>query len=128
MTEITAGKHQSVADEPKGSGGTDLGPSPYGYLLSALGACTAMTLRMYADYKKIDLQEVEVQLTHDKVHASDGEQTESSKGKIDQIKRRIRLEGNLSDQERKRLTEIADKCPVHKTLTGKPQIITQEVH
>ncbi|HCX22654.1 MAG: osmotically inducible protein C [Flammeovirgaceae bacterium] len=128
LTEITAGKHQSVADEPKGSGGTDLGPSPYGYLLSALGACTAMTLRMYADYKKIDLQEVEVQLTHDKVHASDGEQTESSKGKIDQIKRRIRLEGNLSDQERKRLTEIADKCPVHKTLTGKPQIITQEVH
>ena len=69
-----------------------------------------------------------MQLTHDKVHASDGEQTESSKGKIDQIKRRIRLEGNLSDQERKRLTEIADKCPVHKTLTGKPQIITQEVH
>lgn len=128
VTEITAGRHQMVADEPEGSGGTDLGPSPYGYLLSALGACTAMTLRMYASYKKLDLKEVEVRLTHDKVHVNDGEQTESSKGKIDQIKRTIRIEGELSEQERKRLIEIADKCPVHKTLTGKPQIITEEVN
>lgn len=128
LTEITAGEHQLVADEPKGSGGTDLGPSPYGYLLSALGACTAMTLRMYADFKKIDLKEVEVKLTHDKVHKVDGDQTESSKGKIDQIKRMIRIEGNLTNDQRKKLIEIADKCPVHKTLEGKPDIITSEVN
>ncbi len=126
LTEITAGKHLQVADEPEGSGGTDYGPSPYGYLLSALGACTAMTLRMYANYKKIKLDEVEVKLTHDKVHGSDGEQTESDKGKIDQIKRFIHLEGDLSDAERKRLIEIADRCPVHKTLEGRPKIITEE--
>lgn len=126
LTEITAGKHHLLADEPEGSGGTDHGPSPYGYLLSALGACTAMTLRMYADYKKIDLKEVKVKLTHDKVHQQDGGQAEAAKGKIDQIRRMIRLEGDLTDAERKRLIEIADRCPVHKTLEGKPQIITEE--
>lgn len=126
LTEITAGKHHLLADEPEGSGGTDHGPSPYGYLLSALGACTAMTLRMYADYKKISLKEVKVKLTHDKVHQQDGGQAEAAKGKIDQIRRMIRLEGDLTDAERKRLIEIADRCPVHKTLEGKPQIITEE--
>lgn len=126
LTEITAGKHYMIADEPEGSGGTDIGPSPYGYLLSALGSCTAMTLRMYADFKKIDLREVEVKLTHDKIHKTDGDQAESAKGKIDQIKRLIRLEGNLTEEERKRLIEIADRCPVHKTLEGKPDIITEE--
>lgn len=126
VTEITAGQHQLVADEPEGSGGTDLGPSPYGYLLSALGACTAMTLRMYANYKKLKLEEVEVRLTHDKIHVEDGEQSESAKGKIDQIRRIIHLEGDLTDDERKRLVEIAEKCPVHKTLEGKPEIITEE--
>ncbi|MEQ8472982.1 MAG: bifunctional alpha/beta hydrolase/OsmC family protein [Marinoscillum sp.] len=126
LTEITAGRHHMLADEPKESGGTDLGPSPYGYLLSALGTCTAMTLRMYADHKKIDLREVKVKLTHDKVHSTDGSATESTKGKIDQIKRIIQMEGNLTDAQRKRLIEIADRCPVHKTLEGKPQIITEE--
>ncbi|WP_421874830.1 alpha/beta fold hydrolase [Marinoscillum sp.] len=126
VTEITAGQHQLIADEPEGSGGTDLGPSPYGYLLSALGACTAMTLRMYANYKKLKLEEVEVRLTHDKIHVEDGEQSESAKGKIDQIKRIIHLEGDLTADERKRLVEIAEKCPVHKTLEGKPEIITEE--
>ncbi|MEQ8546533.1 MAG: bifunctional alpha/beta hydrolase/OsmC family protein [Cyclobacteriaceae bacterium] len=127
LTEITAGEHNLIADEPESSGGTDFGPSPYGYLLSALGACTAMTLRMYADHKKMDLTEVKVKLTHDKVHLEDGEQSENSKGKIDQIKRLIKLEGNLTEGERKRLIEIADRCPVHKTIEGKPQIITKEV-
>jgi uncharacterized OsmC-like protein/esterase/lipase len=127
LTEISAGKHNMLADEPEGSGGTDFGPSPYGYLLSALGTCTAMTLRMYADFKKMDLTEVKVKLTHDKVHIQDGEHTEQSKGKIDQIKRLIKLEGNLTEAERKRLIEIADRSPVHKTIEGKPQITTEEI-
>ncbi len=126
-TEITAGRHTLIADEPPSVGGEDNGPTPYGFLLSALGACTAMTLRMYADFKKIDLQEVEVDLTHDKIHKQDGENSESPKGKIDVMKRTIRLKGNLTDEQRKRLIEIADRCPVHKTLEGKPEIITEGI-
>lgn len=125
-TEVIAGQHQMIADEPPSVGGSDEGPTPYGYLLSGLGACTAMTLRMYADYKKIALEEVEVKLTHDKIHQVDGENSESSKGKIDQIKRIITMKGDLSDEQRKRLIEIADRCPVHKTLEGKPEILTEE--
>ena len=124
-TEITAGSHHLVADEPLSVGGKDEGPTPYGYLLAGLGACTAMTLRMYADFKKIDLEEVKVFLTHDKVHVEDS-QGEKSGGKIDQIVRNIEIQGNLTEQERARLIEIADRCPVHKTIEGKPQIITTE--
>jgi len=127
VTEITAGKHHMIADEPEAQGGNDLGPSPYGYLLSALGTCTAMTLRMYADHKKIDLKEVKVKLTHEKVHATDGVSVEGVKSKIDQIKRFIKIEGDLTDEQRKRLIEIADRCPVHKTIEGKPEIITEEI-
>lgn len=123
-TEVTAGQHHLMADEPKGSGGSDLGPSPYGYLLAALGACTAMTLRMYADHKKLPVKEVEVTLTHDKVHIEDNKYVEESKGKIDHIKRLVRIEGELTETQRARLLEIADRCPVHKTLEGKPVIET----
>lgn len=126
LTQIMAGHHQLVADEPEASGGTDIGPSPYDYLLSALGACTAMTLRMYAEYKGINLQEVNVHLTHEKVHSQDGEGAEKAGGKIDQIKRLILLEGDLTAEERSKLIAIADRCPIHKTLEGKPLIITQE--
>ncbi|MEP1095282.1 MAG: bifunctional alpha/beta hydrolase/OsmC family protein [Cyclobacteriaceae bacterium] len=126
-TEVTAGRHHLIADEPPSVGGDDLGPTPYGYLLSGLGACTAMTLRMYADFKKIPLEEVKVKLTHDKIHKMDGENSEDSKGKIDQIKRMISLKGDLTPEQRKRLIEIADRCPVHKTLEGKPEILTEEV-
>ena len=127
VTEVTAGRHQIIADEPPSEGGEDNGPTPYGYLLAGLGACTAMTLRMYADFKKISLEEVEVNLTHDKVHKEDGENMESSKGKIDLIKRKIKLKGDLTGEQRKRLIEIADRCPVHKTIEGKPEIVTEEV-
>lgn len=126
-TEVTAGRHHLVADEPPSVGGDDLGPTPYGYLLAGLGACTAMTLRMYADYKKIPLEEVKVKLTHDKIHKMDGENSEDSKGKIDRIKRLVSLKGDLTPEQRKRLIEIADRCPVHKTLEGKPEILTEEV-
>ncbi|MEQ8881820.1 MAG: OsmC family protein, partial [Cyclobacteriaceae bacterium] len=91
------------------------------------GTCTAMTLRMYADHKNIDLKEVKIKLTHEKVHATDGVSVDGVKSKIDQIKRFIKLEGDLTDQQRIRLIEIADKCPVHKTIEGKPKIITEEI-
>ena len=126
-TEVTAGRHQMIADEPPSVGGADHGPTPYGYLLAALGACTTMTLRMYANFKKMSLDEVKVQLTHDKIHKVDGENSENSGGKIDQIVRNITLKGDLTAEQRKRLIEIADRCPVHKTLEGKPIILTNEV-
>ena len=119
-TEIKVGPHYLIADEPKEVGGQDLGPTPYGLLISSLGACTSMTLRMYADHKKWDLKEVRVHLSHEKTHATDSLEGNQ---KIDLIEREIELEGNLDDVQRSRLIEIADRCPVHRTLHG-----TVEVH
>lgn len=123
---INASGHTLVADEPLSVGGTNTGPTPYGLLLASLGACTSMTMRMYADLKKIPLERVEVSLKHDKIYAADCEDCESTQSKVDEITRTISLYGNLDNQQRQKLIEIADKCPVHKTLHAEVKIRTQE--
>lgn len=115
-TEMLAGNHALIADEPESVGGDDSGPSPYEYLTAALGSCTSMTLRMYADRKEWSLEEIVVRLRHQKIHAEDCADCETQEGKIDQIEREIELAGDLTDEQRQRLLEIADKCPVHRTL------------
>ena len=116
ISEIRAGNHQFLADEPTSVGGDDLGPTPYDLLIAALGACTGMTLRMYADRKGWDLQEVRVHLEHKKDYPEDAGISKEPKGKLDFITRILELEGNLDESQRKRLLEIADKCPVHRTF------------
>lgn len=125
--DIIAGTHRLKADEPEKYGGENAGPDPYDYLQIALGACTSMTLQMYANRKKLPLESVEVFLSHNKVHAEECEDCESTDGKIDEFTRDIVINGDeLSDDNRRRLIEIADKCPVHRTLEGKAKIRTQE--
>ncbi|WP_033289355.1 OsmC family protein [Amycolatopsis jejuensis] len=124
---VTAGEHEFLADEPVIVGGDDAGPNPYDLLLSALGTCTAMTLRMYADRKGIPLTRTIVRLRHDRIHARDCERCETEVGLISRITREITLEGILDDEQRARLLEIADKCPVHRTLTHEIAIETREV-
>jgi len=123
---VVAGTHRYLADEPLSVGGKGSGPSPYEYLLAGLGACTAMTIRLYAEHKKLPLKRVSVHLTHDKIHAVDCETCETKDGKIDRIEREITLEGELSAEERTRLLEIADKCPVHRTLHSEIDVRTRE--
>ena len=113
---IRAGRHRLGADEPRAMGGDDSGPTPYDLLLAGLGACTAMTLRLYADRKGWSLQRTTVRLRHDKIHAHDCEGCETEDGRIDRIRREIVIEGSLDAAQRQRLLEIADKCPVHRTL------------
>lgn len=115
---IRAGGHGLIADEPRDLGGTDTGPTPYGLLLSALGACTAMTLRMYAERKGIPLDDVTVRLAHDRIHAEDCASCETEDGRIDRIRKQIVVEGDLDDEMRADLARIADRCPVHRTLQG----------
>jgi uncharacterized OsmC-like protein len=117
-TEMEVDGHALVADEPTGLGGTDAGPTPYDYLLAALGGCTAMTLRMYADRKGWPLESVTVRLSQDRIHATDCEECETEEGRIDRIEREIELEGPLEEEQRRRLVEIADMCPVHRTLNS----------
>ncbi len=118
QTDIVSNGFSLIADEPESVGGTNTGPTPYDYLLTALGSCTAMTLRMYADRKEWPLETATIRLTHRKVHADDCAECETENGHIDRIDRRIELTGDLDDQQRQRLVEIADRCPVHKTLHG----------
>jgi putative redox protein len=124
--DVRVGSHRLKADEPASvQGGRDLGPSPYDYLLAGLGACTAMTLRMYANLKKLSLERVTVELSHAKIHARDCEECETAEGRLDNIDRTIHLEGELDEAQRTRLLEIADKCPVHRTLHSEVQIRTR---
>jgi uncharacterized OsmC-like protein/alpha/beta superfamily hydrolase len=116
QTEIVANGHTLVADEPIAVGGSDTGPTPYDYLVAALGACTSMTLRMYADRKKWPLEETIVRLKHEKIHAEDCKNCESKPEKIDHIDREIECKGPLDQTQRERLLEIAERCPVHRTL------------
>jgi putative redox protein len=124
-TEILAGTHRLVADEPLSAGGTDSGPDPYGLLLAGLGACTSITLRMYADHKRWPLESIYVHLHHQKIHAKDCEACKSDSGKVDLIEREIELIGPLDASQRQRLLEIADKCPVHRTLTSEIMVETR---
>jgi uncharacterized OsmC-like protein/pimeloyl-ACP methyl ester carboxylesterase len=124
--EILSGPHRFLADEPVKVGGLDSGPGPYDLLLAGLGACTSMTLRLYADHKKLPLDRVSVRLSHNKIHAEDCENCETKEGMVDRIDRNITLEGALDAEQRKRLLEIADKCPVHRTLESEIEIRTFE--
>ena len=124
--EIIAGRHHLTADEPENVGGLDSGPGPYELLLAALGACTSMTLRLYANRKKLPLTRTEVRLRHSRVYATDCAECETKEGMLDHIDRVIAFEGELDAETRKRLLEIADKCPVHRTLTSEIDIRTSE--
>ncbi len=126
LQNVAAGpKHQLKADEPEAHGGTDLGPSPYQFVSAGLGTCTSMTVRMYARRKGWPLEHVEVDISHDKVHAEDCEGCEDKGAKIDVFRRVLRLKGELSDEQRRKLTEIAGKCPVHRTLEGEIRVETE---
>jgi uncharacterized OsmC-like protein len=124
--EIMLGRHRLLADEPVKDGGLDSGPGPYDLLLAALGACTSMTVRLYADLKQIPLLRTQVRLRHEKIYAKDCAECETKEGKIDHIDRTITFEGDLSAEQRARLLEIADKCPVHRTLKSEVDIRTKE--
>jgi putative redox protein len=121
--EIVSGKHRWRADE-RAPFGTDNGPSPYELLLASLGACTSMTLRLYAQRKGLDLQRVTVRLQHSRIHAEDCGDCETKQGFLDRIDRKIELTGNLDDAQKSRLLEIAELCPVHKTLKSEINIRT----
>lgn len=125
LRSVISDDHRWEADEPKAMGGHNLGPDPYEHLLAALGTCTSMTIRMYANRKKWPLDNVDMWLTHTREHVQDCEDCETSDSRVDIIRRRIQLEGDLSDKQRARLLEIADRCPVHRTLRGDIQIETQ---
>ena len=122
---VTIGPHKMLADEPVAAGGQDSGPGPYDYLLAGLGACTSMTMRLYADRKTLPMERVTVTLKHSKIHAQDCAECETKAGMLDQIERVIKIEGALDADQRKRLMEIADKCPVHRTLTSEIHIVTR---
>lgn len=125
--EIVVGPHRLTADEPIEFGGKDTGPGPYDLLLASLGSCTSMTISLYARTKKWPLESVTINLRHSKIHATDCRDCETKEGRIDRIEREIHLVGKLDAEQRKRLLEIADKCPVHRTLKSEIDIQTRAV-
>lgn len=127
IERIQAGGHSFLADEPPEAGGNGQGPDPYDLLLAALGACTAMTVRLYARRKGWPLQHVEVKLRHNRIHAEDCASCETEKGLVDVVVREVLVEGDLTDEQRRRLLDIAEHCPIHKTLTGEVKITTNLV-
>jgi uncharacterized OsmC-like protein/pimeloyl-ACP methyl ester carboxylesterase len=122
---VTVGPHHLLADEPVAAGGEDTGPGPYDFLLAGLGACTSMTMRLYADRKSLPLARTTVTLRHSKIYAQDCAECETKAGMLDQIERVITMEGALNAEQRQKLMEIADKCPVHRTLTSEIHIVTR---
>src|SRR5437763_5113499 len=125
--QIEIGPHRLKGDEPAAFGGTDTGPSPYDFLLAALGTCTSMTISLYARRKGWPLEDVTVSLHHSKIHATDCAECETRVGRIDRIEREIQLTGALTNEQRAKLMEIADRCPVHQTLTSEINIRTSVV-
>lgn len=125
QVSINANGYPLQGDEPEAYGGLDSGPSPYDLLSAALGSCTVMTINMYARHKKLALESVEVSIAHGKIHAEDCVDCESKEGKVDSFKRKIRLNGELTDEQRQRLMEIADRCPVHRTLHSEVEILSE---
>jgi putative redox protein len=123
--QISVGPHRLLSDEPVGAGGTDSGPDPYDLLLAALGSCTSMTVALYARRKQWPLTAVTVKLRHSRIHAADCESCETREGLLDLIERDIELVGSLQQEQRARLLEIANKCPVHRTLTSEVEIRTR---
>lgn len=125
--EVAVGPHRLISDEPTAVGGVDAGPGPYDLLVAALGSCTSMTIALYARRKRWPLEAVYVRLRHSKIHAADCEDCETREGKLDQIERDIELVGALDEEQRARLLDIANKCPVHRTLLSEIVVRTQLV-
>jgi putative redox protein len=123
--DVTAGPHRLAADEPKAGGGDDIGPTPYELLGAALAACTAMTLRLYAERKGWPLGRVSVAVRHSKVHAQDCADCETGNARVDRFERVIEVAGEVLEERRAKLLEIADKCPVHRTLEGPVEVVTR---
>jgi len=123
-TQVSARAHDLVADEPESHGGADEGADPYALLLASLGACKAITMRMYADRKEWPLESAQVGLRHERIHAKDCEDCETKEGRVDRIHVEILLEGDLTDEQRQRIIEISEKCPVHQTLMSETKIET----